>query len=83
MEHGAAFALAMYAIMGVMFVGLSIPLLLDKVPPNGWYGFRTRLTLGDSLGDSEADGDNEADGLKLGLSLMLTPSAGSIHNMPA
>ena len=36
-----------YAIMGLLFVGLSIPLLLKKIPPNPWYGFRTRLTLGD------------------------------------
>jgi hypothetical protein len=35
------------AITGLLFVGLSIPLLRGKVPPNQWYGFRTRLTLGD------------------------------------
>ena len=33
--------------MGLLFIGLSIPLLLNKVPPNLWYGFRTRLTLSD------------------------------------
>jgi hypothetical protein len=29
----------------MLLVGLSIPLILCKVPPNAWYGFRTRLTL--------------------------------------
>jgi len=41
------FSLLTYAIMGLMFVGLSIPLLKSKIPPNHWYGFRTRLTLSD------------------------------------
>jgi hypothetical protein len=36
-----------YGGMGLLFVGLSVPLLLKKIPPNMWYGFRTRLTLGD------------------------------------
>jgi hypothetical protein len=43
----AVFALVTYLIAGLLFVGLSIPLLRGKVPPNPWYGFRTRLTLGD------------------------------------
>jgi hypothetical protein len=43
----AAFTALTYAIMGLLFVGLAIPLLLRKVPPNHWYGFRTRLTLSD------------------------------------
>ena len=43
----AVYALITYASIGLLFAGLSIPLLLKKVPPNPWYGFRTRLTLGD------------------------------------
>jgi hypothetical protein len=35
------------AITGLLFVGLALPLLRGKIPPNHWYGFRTRLTLGD------------------------------------
>jgi len=30
---------------GVLFIGLSIPLIFDKIPPNQWYGFRTQKTL--------------------------------------
>jgi len=39
--------------------------------------------LSDADGDKEADGERLAEGLKLGDSLILTPSAGSIHIMPA
>jgi hypothetical protein len=37
--------LAMYVIFGLLLAGLSVPLLLDKIPPNGWYGFRVPSTL--------------------------------------
>lgn len=32
-------------VVGLVGIGLSIPLLLNKVPRNPVYGFRTRLTL--------------------------------------
>jgi uncharacterized membrane protein len=37
----------MFAFLGVFFVGLSIPLILNRVPPNRFYGFRTAKTLSD------------------------------------
>ena len=37
--------LVMYVVFGLLLVGLALPLLLDKVPPNGWYGFRVPSTL--------------------------------------
>ena len=37
--------LAMYVIFGLLLAGLSVPLLLGKIPPNGWYGFRVPSTL--------------------------------------
>jgi uncharacterized membrane protein len=30
---------------GLLFMGLGIPLLLGRVPPNMWYGCRTNKTL--------------------------------------
>lgn len=39
--------LIMYVGFGLLLVGLAIPLLLDKVPPNPWYGFRVPSTLAD------------------------------------
>jgi uncharacterized membrane protein len=34
-----------WLFVGLMFVGISIPLILQKVPPNRWYGFRVAKTL--------------------------------------
>jgi uncharacterized membrane protein len=39
--------LTLFLFNGVVLVGLSIPLILGKVPPNPWYGFRVRRTLKD------------------------------------
>jgi uncharacterized membrane protein len=35
----------LFALVGVLFVGLSIPLIQKRVPPNRYYGFRTARTL--------------------------------------
>lgn len=32
-------------ITGIVMAGVSIPLVLGKIPPNGFYGFRTPRTL--------------------------------------
>ncbi len=37
--------LVMYVVFGLLLAGLAVPLLLDKIPPNGWYGFRVPSTL--------------------------------------
>jgi hypothetical protein len=39
------FMLLMQVVPGLLLVGLSVPLILRKVPPNRWYGFRVRWTL--------------------------------------
>jgi uncharacterized membrane protein len=33
--------------MGVLMAALAIPMILQRVRPNMWYGFRTRKTLSD------------------------------------
>lgn len=33
--------------VGMVFIGLGIPLLQRRVPPNAWYGCRTTRTLSD------------------------------------
>jgi len=38
----------LFALVGVLFVGLSIPLMRNRVPPNRYYGFRTPKTLSDT-----------------------------------
>ena len=37
--------LALYSIGGLVLAGLSVPLILQKIPPNGLYGFRIPSTL--------------------------------------
>jgi uncharacterized membrane protein len=37
----------LFALVGLLFVGLSIPLIQKRVPPNRYYGFRTARTLSD------------------------------------
>jgi len=33
--------------IGILIIILSIPMILQKVKPNAWYGFRTRKTQSD------------------------------------
>lgn len=40
-----ALALLPLLVIGLIEIGLSIPLILHKVPPNGFYGFRVAKTL--------------------------------------
>ena len=37
----------LFALVGLTFVGISIPLIQNRVPPNRFYGFRTKKTLSD------------------------------------
>ena len=37
--------LALYSFAGLLMAGLSVPLVLKKIPPNGIYGFRVRATI--------------------------------------
>jgi uncharacterized membrane protein len=39
------FAALLFAIVGIIYVGLGVPLLLGRIPPNAWYGCRTQKTL--------------------------------------
>ena len=37
----------LFAVVGLVLIGISIPLILCNVPPNSFYGCRTRKTLSD------------------------------------
>lgn len=37
----------LFTAVGMLFMGISVPLILERVPPNNVYGFRTRKTLSD------------------------------------
>lgn len=41
------FPMIMFLFLGIFLVALSVPLILKKVPPNDWYGFRTPKTRSD------------------------------------
>lgn len=38
--------LTLYVTTGLLLVGLSLPLVYRKIPPNHWYGLRIKRTLG-------------------------------------
>jgi uncharacterized membrane protein len=40
-------ATLLFAAAGLVFIGLGVPLLRGRVPPNSWYGCRTEKTLSD------------------------------------
>jgi hypothetical protein len=40
--------LILYLVIGLVSVGISLPLIARKIPPNLWYGFRIRKTLEDA-----------------------------------
>jgi uncharacterized membrane protein len=46
MSNGSTISLV-YLIGSVVLLALAIPLTLEKVPPNGLYGFRTAKTRSD------------------------------------
>lgn len=47
MSEVAAYSI-LFAVVGLVLIGISIPLIMRKVPPNPFYGCRTRKTLSDS-----------------------------------
>jgi len=34
-----------FILIGLLFIGLSIPIMRGRVPPNRWYGLRIKATL--------------------------------------
>lgn len=39
------FTMLSFIVVGLLFIGLSIPLILRRIPPNWMYGFRVAKTL--------------------------------------
>jgi SdpI/YfhL protein family len=44
-ETSMGILLALYIVGGLVLAGLSIPLILHRIPPNGLYGFRLPVTM--------------------------------------
>lgn len=56
-----------FSLIGLFFIGLSIPLLRRRVGPNGWYGLRVPATLQDEEIWYEANAKTGRDMLLLGV----------------
>jgi uncharacterized membrane protein len=41
--------LNLWLFVGFLFIGISIPLILEQVPPNNWYGLRVAKTLSNEI----------------------------------
>ena len=62
----------LFPLLGIMFVGLGIPLKRGKIPPNHFYGFRTRKTLSDEKIWYEANRLMGQDMVSVGVVIVLT-----------
>lgn len=40
--------IGIYAGTALLLILICVPIILERVPPNNWYGFRTPRTLSDS-----------------------------------
>lgn len=38
---------AAYLLVGIIYISIGIPLYLKRIPPNNYYGFRTKKTASD------------------------------------
>lgn len=73
---------ATFLLSGGVLVALSVPLLLDKVPPNGLYGVRVRATYKDSVVWYEANRLAGRDLLVVGLAtIALTLVLSSVDHL--
>lgn len=43
--NSKAIVLVLYIFVGLLFIGLSLPMIMRKVPPNPIYGFRVAKTM--------------------------------------
>ena len=44
-----AFLFILFVCSGCLLAALSIPLIMGKIGPNPWYGFRVKCTLSDPV----------------------------------
>ena len=60
-----------FSLIGLLFIGLSIPLLRRRIGPNAWYGLRVPATLEDEEVWYQANAKSARDLLLLGLLQLL------------
>jgi uncharacterized membrane protein len=70
----------MFVCAGVLISGMSVPLILRRVKPNRWYGFRTPRTLSDDRMWYEANAYSGR--LSLGLGAILVFGSAGLRFVP-
>lgn len=66
-----------FSLIGVLYIGLGLPLLRGRIRPNRWYGCRTKKTLSDERIWFAVNRVTGRDLIIGGISLIIT--AASIH----
>lgn len=64
-----------WGFIGLLFIGISLPLIFEKVPPNRWYGFRVRKTFASDRIWYQANRISGYDLLGAGIIVVLTATA--------
>ncbi len=62
---------AIFLFVGLLFVGISLPLVRRRVPPNQLYGLRVPATFADEWVWYEANARSGRDFITLGLAIMV------------
>lgn len=62
---------AIFLFVGLLFVGISLPLIRRRVPPNRTYGLRVPATLADDWVWYEANARSGRDFFALGIAIMV------------
>jgi uncharacterized membrane protein len=66
------YTLFLFPVVGLLFIFLGLPLKQGKIPPNHWYGFRTRKTLTNEKIWYEINKITGEDMVKIGVVVMLS-----------
>lgn len=62
---------ALFVLCGALLVGLGVPMMRRRVPPNAWYGLRVPATLSDEKVWYEANAASGRDMVWLGGALVV------------
>ena len=72
----------LFGITGLLLVALSVPMMLGRVRPNVWYGFRTSKTLSDERIWYEANRLSGRAGIVAGTLMVLLTGLGAALGWP-
>jgi uncharacterized membrane protein len=73
---------ALFGLTGLVLIAVSVPMLLGRVPPNLWYGFRTSKTLSDERIWYEANRLSGRAGIVAGTLMVVLTGLGAVLHWP-